>query len=110
MSQVAAPPEVIEPAPEEAAPALPRGSLRAFSWMLTQTLATRLVMFVGQVILARLLTPAEYGVIGLAYSVQAFALLLQNKGVGNILVAKQTEFGRLANPAFWFSLAIGSVL
>src|SRR5687767_7719447 len=62
---------------------------------------------VGQVILARLLLPEAWGMIGMAYSVTAFAGLIQQAGIREILIQRQSHFGRWANPAFWMSLTLG---
>src|SRR4051812_23187819 len=62
---------------------------------------------VGQVLLARLLLPEAWGLVGEAYSVTAFAILIQQAGLREILIQRQGHFGRWANPAFWMSLTLG---
>lgn len=88
-------------------PSLTQRTLHGFLWLFSQTVATRLVNFAGQLVLAWLLEPSAFGLIGLVYAIQAFASLVLRNGVEQILVARQSDYERLANAAFWFSLATG---
>ena len=84
-------------------------SLSGFSWLAGRTVVTRIVQYGGQIVLAWLLEPKAFGLIGMAYSIQAFATLVQQSGIDKVLVAKQDEFDELANPGFWGALATGLV-
>lgn len=81
--------------------------MHGFLWLFSQTVVTRLVNFAGQLTLAWLLEPSAFGLIALATSIQAFTSLTQQNGLNQILVARQSEYLTLANPAFWYSLATG---
>ena len=61
----------------------------------------------GQVVLAWLLLPEDFGLIGLAYTVTAFTTLIQQAGVREVLIHRHRHFHRWATPAFWMSLATG---
>ncbi len=61
----------------------------------------------GQLIVASILLPRDYGVVALAYSVTAFTGILQKDGLREILVSRRSQFDRFANAAFWMSLATG---
>ena len=84
-------------------------SLSGFSWLAGRTVVTRLAQYGGQIVLAWLLEPKAFGLIGMAYSIQAFATLVQQSGIDKVLVAKQDQFDELANPGFWGALATGIV-
>jgi lipopolysaccharide exporter len=86
---------------------LAQKTVSGFFWLTAQTLGSKLVNMVGQVVLARLLLPDAFGLVGMAYSVTAFAGLIQQAGLREILIQRQTNFKRWANPAFWMSLTLG---
>lgn len=73
-------------------------------WLLLQTLGTKAVSFIGQLVLAGLLSPSDFGKIGMAYTVTAFVSLLINPGVDLILVRRGKRFHLWSTPAFYFSL------
>jgi PST family polysaccharide transporter len=75
-------------------------------WLVGQTLGSKAVSMVGQIMLAWFLAPADFGLIALAYTVSAFANLFQQAGLKEILVQRQKHFARWANAAFWMSLAL----
>jgi O-antigen/teichoic acid export membrane protein len=100
----------LEDLPETAQPrAVGTGTMVAAGtvWVMLQTLATKGVMVVGQLILAWLLDPKDFGEIGLAYTVTAFVSLITNPGIDVILVRRGRRFHLWSNPAFYFSLATG---
>ena len=80
---------------------------RGFAWMLAQTLGSKVTGIVGQVILARLLMPRDFGLIALAYLAAGPASILRQTGIPQILVQKGGYFSRWANAAFWMDLALG---
>jgi PST family polysaccharide transporter len=95
------------PAESEKDKSLTDYSLSGFSWLAGRTVITRVVQYGGQIVLAWLLEPKAFGLIGMAYSIQAFATLVQQSGIDKVLVAKQDHFEELANPGFWGALATG---
>ena len=86
---------------------LAQKTVSGFFWLTAQTLGSKLVNTVGQVILARLLLPESWGLVGEAYTITAFAGLIQQAGLREILIQRQSHFRRWANPAFWMSLTLG---
>jgi PST family polysaccharide transporter len=96
------------PAPPRPQPGtLAQKTVSGFFWLTAQTLGSKLVNMVGQVVLARLLLPEAWGLVGEAYSVTAFAVFIQQAGLREILIQRQSHFNRWANPAFWMSLTLG---
>jgi len=75
-----------------------------------QTAGVKCVTVIGQVLLAWLLLPNDFGLVALAYSVTTFIVILQASGVLEILIQRQKEFSKLASPAFWLSLVIGTAV
>lgn len=70
----------------------------------------KLVTIAGQLVIARLLVPADFGLVALAYSVTTFTSVLQKNGLRDILVQRGTNFDHYANAAFWMSLVTGLVV
>ncbi len=80
---------------------------RGVVWLIAQTVALRGVRLAGQVVLAWLLLPEHFGLIGLAHSITAFTGLIQEPGIRLVLIQRQRRFETWANPAFWLSLVTG---
>lgn len=89
---------------------LGRQTAAGFAWLLLQTLSVKLATVVGQILLAWLLAPKDFGLIALAYSVVTFIAIFQSSGLREILIQREREFPVLAAPAFWLSLVIGTVV
>jgi O-antigen/teichoic acid export membrane protein len=79
----------------------------AFLWMISQTLGSKLITAVAQLVLAWKLDRKDFGLVGLAYTVAAFATILQRSGLEDILIQRQKTFRRWANATFWMALLSG---
>lgn len=80
---------------------------RGFLWVFVNSASSKLISLVGQLVLARLLAPEDFGLIGLALTVTAFASLIEQAGITEVLVQRQKDFARLVSPAFWLALFLG---
>ncbi len=78
-----------------------------FLWMLGQTVGSKVAGLIGQIVLARLLLPRDFGLVALAYTAVAFTGVIRQTGIQQILIQRQKHFRRWANPAFWFELTVG---
>jgi PST family polysaccharide transporter len=67
------------------------------------------VQFLIFPILARLLTPSDYGLMGLAMPVVLFALTLGEGGMGPALLRAADPHGRVESTMFWTALATGGI-
>jgi PST family polysaccharide transporter len=65
--------------------------------------------FGAQIVLARLLLPEDFGLFGLAVMVSAFANLIRDAGLTQVLVQRQKEIHRWINPAFWMLATFGVI-
>ena len=63
--------------------------IRATSWSLLQRVGTMLISFVTNMILARLLTPDDFGCVGLILTFVSIADLFVDAGLGQSLIQKQ---------------------
>lgn len=81
--------------------------LHAFKWSAATELASRLVQPAVILILARLLTPEDFGVMAAATMVISFSQVFWDAGMGKALIQRQTEIREAKNVAFWTNLALG---
>ncbi|MBB2200962.1 lipopolysaccharide biosynthesis protein [Gluconacetobacter tumulisoli] len=86
---------------------LGKAATSGFLWLLVQSVAARGIGFVSQLALAWLLTPADFGVIGLAYTVFGIANALVSFGVDDVLLQRQKAIMLWTAPAFWICLSLG---
>jgi PST family polysaccharide transporter len=90
-----------------ATPALAAATARGFFWMTLMGLATKVVGFLGQIVLARVLLPDHFGLISLAFTVSTFADLVQSYGLREVLVRRRARLKIWSGPAMWLSLYTG---
>lgn len=88
-------------------PALAAATARGFFWMTLMGLATKVVGFLGQIVLARVLLPDHFGMISLAFTVSTFADLVQSYGLREVLVRRRARLKIWSGPAMWLSLYTG---
>jgi PST family polysaccharide transporter len=86
---------------------LSRRTASGLGWLGMQTLALKPINVIGNLVLAWLLAPDIFGVIGMAYTVTAFVDLIQQAGVNQVLIHRHTSYRTWLNPAFWMSMATG---
>ncbi|WP_428390044.1 oligosaccharide flippase family protein [Mucisphaera sp.] len=77
------------------------------AWLTLNTLAVKVVTVLGQIALAWLLMPEDFGLIGLAYTVTAFTGIVRGNTITNVLIARSARFDLWSNPGFWMSVASG---
>ncbi len=79
-----------------------------FVWTLVQILGSKVVGLLGQIILARLLLPRDFGLLAITMIAVSLASVIRQTGIQQILVQRHKNFRRWANPAFWFELTFGT--
>ena len=87
-------------------PTLRRSTATGFFWLLVQGLSGRVASFFSQLVLAKLLLPAAFGQIGLAYTVTTLIGALISFGIDDVLVTRLKRLHLWVAPAFWSSLAL----
>jgi PST family polysaccharide transporter len=88
---------------------LGRRALHGLVWMLAQNVAARACSLVSQLVLASLLLPAEFGLIGLTYTVTSVAATLTNIGIEDVLMQRQRALRLWTGAAFWIILGLASL-
>jgi len=82
-------------------------SAAGFLWFLLQSAGSKGATLLGQIVLAWLLLPEDFGLVGLAYTVTAFTSLIQKFGVREVLNRRRRRFHLWAGPAQGLSIVSG---
>jgi len=85
-------------------------AFKGFSWMGVLRFITRIVAFLRLAILARILTPAQFGVFGVATLVLSFLEVLTETGINVFLIQKKDESDNYISSAWVVSIARGILI
>lgn len=94
----------------ETAHSIRKKTTRAIFWTTLELSGSLVVQFVLGIILARLLSPAEFGVIGMINIFLALSLLFINAGLGQALIYKKDATAADADTLFYFNIVIGAAM
>ena len=78
-------------------------------WLILQNAGGRAIGFLAQIAIAAILSPKDFGAVGLAYTVSTFGAVLVNFGVESVLLQRQKTIRFWLVPALWYSLSLGSL-
>lgn len=79
----------------------------ALKWSFLSEMASKAIQPLVFVVLARLLTPADYGVVAAATMVISFSQIFWDAGMGKAIIQYQGERTAAANVAFWINNLLG---
>lgn len=82
----------------------------ALKWSFLSEIASKAVQPLIFIMLARLLTPEDYGVVAAATMVLSFSQIFWEAGMGKALIQYQGDRATAANVAFWTNNALGVVV
>ena len=101
-----------KPDPRTDAPSsgLGRAAASGAAWLTAQKWLVRLSGLATIAVLARMVTPQEFGVVAVASAILPFVLLLSDLGLSTYLVQADDPDERMLSTGFWFSLAAAVVL
>jgi O-antigen/teichoic acid export membrane protein len=88
-------------------PSLTRRTGHGFIWMLLQTFVSKIASTVAQIAVAWYLSPHDFSLVWLSWSIAAFPALLRDAGMQTILVQRQKHLRIWIGPIFWLSLTLG---
>ena len=83
---------------------------RGIGWALMSQMGRQLAVFVSTVFLARLLQPADFGLLGMATVFTGLAMLLNDAGVSGALVQREHIDEKHLSSMFWLNQIVGLVL
>lgn len=87
-----------------------KDTVKGISWTGTFRAVNRGIVFVKTAILARLLTPKQFGVFGIATLALAFLEVLTETGINVVLVQEKSDIDEYINTAFIVSLIRGLLI
>jgi O-antigen/teichoic acid export membrane protein len=86
---------------------LRQAAISGVIWLGAQSLGSRVLAFASQLLLAWFLAPADFGKIGLAYTISGIASAFVSFGIEDVLLHRRKYLGRWEATGFWISLALG---
>lgn len=89
---------------------LRRAVIGGLSWKAASQLLSLVIRLVTLAVLARLLTPREFGLAGMALVFSGLAIVLSDFALGSALVQRRDLTERARSTAFWAILALGTLL
>lgn len=84
--------------------------VHSLKWSFLAELASKAITPIVFIVLARLLTPEDFGVMSAALMVIAFSQIFWEAGMGKALIQRQTDVEDAANVAFWVNLGLGILI
>jgi len=85
-------------------------TLMGLGWNGAARLLGQLLQLAATVILARLLSPKEYGLLGMVLVFTGFASFVADMGLGASIIQRSTVTERHLNSVFWLNVATGIAL
>lgn len=89
---------------------LKRKTIRATTWMYSANGINTLLNFGTMIVLARLLSPAAFGLLGMVTVFSNFLMLSSNLGLSVAIIQRQELDKRMLNSCYWLFIYIGLAL
>ena len=89
---------------------LKKKTLSGMIWSFVQRFGTMAISFVSNIVLARLLTPDDYGTIGMLMIFIAVANTFVDGGFGSALIQKKEPTKEDYSTIFWWNMFLSVVL
>jgi len=85
-------------------------AMRSAKWALLNSFVPRVLALVLTTVLARLLTPDDFGLVAIATLVVSLMSMIQQSGLGQALVQRQVQVDEAASVALWLNVTLSVVL
>ncbi|WP_159684893.1 MOP flippase family protein [Cognatazoarcus halotolerans] len=92
------------------ASSLARIAARGVLWTGFGQVLRQVIQVVSSVVLARLLLPADFGLLGMAIFFVGFAQLFADFGIGSAIIHRQELDQRILSSSFWFGVIVSAGL
>ena len=83
---------------------------RSVKWAYIAEILPRFVRALTLVVLARILAPDHFGILGISVAVVNLAALFHNMGLSQALVQREDNLSEAANVTFWSNVAMGALM
>lgn len=87
-----------------------RQAFIGISWMSGFRIISRIIAIIRSVVLARLLTPAQFGVFGIASIILSFLEILTETGINIFLIQEKNNIDKFINSAWMVSILRGIII
>ena len=88
------------------ASSLRKKTSKSIAWVAIDVIGSRILQFTIGIVLARLLLPEEFGILGLISVFIAFSMVFIDSGFSFALIRKKEVDNKELNTIFWFNLII----
>src|SRR5674476_670553 len=85
-------------------------TVRGIGWTATSRVAQLLMSILISAILARLLTPSDFGLIAMVLVFSNFVAIFSGVGLPSAIVQKQEVSDEALSSTFWISVGVGALL
>ena len=85
-------------------------TITGVTWSAVERFSVQIVQFVVQIIIARLLFPADYGMISMLAIFMAIAQTFTDGGFANALIQKKDRTNIDYSTVFYFNISVGVLL
>ncbi len=89
----------------ESQPGLVHAAIRGTTWAYIAFYSGKLIVFLSTVVLARLLTKDDFGVVGYAVTAISFLDVVKDLGIGAAVIYHKDR--QVASTAFWLNMMVG---
>ena len=89
---------------------LRKKTIKGLTWSGASQAGKQISQFVITAILARLLSPNDFGLLGMAVVFTGFVTIFNEMGVSGALIQKQDVEERHYSSVFWLNIAVGIIL
>src|SRR5262245_37090767 len=89
---------------------LKSAATRGVFWTIGSLIGNQAVNFVIQIVILRLLSPTEFGLVAMVVVFTGFAAIVADMGLGTALVQRSEANEEDRSAVFWFALLMGLVL
>ena len=79
---------------------LSQKSLLGLSWNFVQQMATQISLFVHYLVMSRLFSPKEYGIVAMLWVFTGFAELLKDLGINVLLIQEKENTAKTISTIF----------
>ncbi len=86
---------------------LAQKTISGVKWSGTSQILRQISQIITSIILARLLTPQDFGLLGIALVFTGLVAVFNDFGIGSAVVQKQNLEDKSISSIFWFSLLVG---
>lgn len=85
-------------------------AVKSVKWTALGEIVSRSIQPIVTLVLTRFLTPADFGVVGVAMIAVGLAQIFQDFGLGKTLIQRETEVDKSANIIFWTNITLSLLL